>query len=83
MEERKNWSNVLHLEMGGEYDAVHRSSSILRRRQLSPNNQQWRNTKMTRSKMLLSLMQLEDVIRLANSSMCHPNAAGQDLKKNG
>ena len=75
MEERKNWSNGLHSEMGGEYDAVHRSSSILRKRPLSPNNRQWRNMKRSRSKMLL-LTPLEDVIRLVNSSMYHPDVPG-------
>lgn len=31
--------------------------------------------------MLILLTPLEDVIRLANSSMCHSNAAGQEVKK--
>lgn len=73
MGEKKNWLNFLHSEMDGEYDAVHRSSSILRKKPLSRNNRQW--MKMSRSKMLLTPLE-EDVIRLENSLMCHPNAAG-------
>jgi hypothetical protein len=85
MGERKNWSNVLHLKMRGEYDAVPPlPSSILRQRPLSQNNRQWkRNMMMSRVMVLILLTPLEDVIRLAISSMCHSNAAGQESKKNG
>ena len=77
MGERKNQSNVLHLEMSGEYDAVPLPSSILRQRPLSQNNRQWkRNMKMSKMMMLILLTPREDVIRFVMSSMCHSNAAG-------
>ena len=83
MEDGKNWSNVLHFEMGDGYDAVHLSSLILQQRPLSPNNRWWRNVSLSRTMMLNLLRSLEDVIRLASSSMCHSNAAGLELKENG
>ena len=66
--------------MGGEYDAVHLPSSIPRQRPLSLNNRQRRNMNMSKAMMIILLTPLEDVIRLANLSMCHSNAAGQGLK---
>jgi hypothetical protein len=82
MGERKNWSDVLHLQMCGAYDVV-LLSSILRQKPLSPNNRHWKKMNMSRAMLMILLMPLEDMIHLANSSIvCHSNAvAGQVLKK--